>query len=366
MRADLRYATGLALAGLAAVWWAVGVTELQPLTEPLGPWSERLLGGHPYWARELRLSTIFLAVLALVLAAGGDHRWTRAAVPLGGVWVVADIAVDRVDPQGVPATVLLVAVAWAGIALVVLLLGRRWGRPGAVGGWRERRSLTGAACVAAALLATAASLTAPTGREQTLDPAAYVTGVLALGLTLGCALAAAPGAGRARTGIAAGAGVVALVLLWLARTRVYDPSGVQFGQGEASDRPLIAVLLGVVALTALPLVAWDWPGGRPHWRRHLLAAVGVLLGLPAVALLAGVAVSGLRLGALATALAGNVVVSGPDGTGDVLFSVVGLLTGLVMALLLAWPNALGYRRPAATAAPAGPTGPPPPTDAGLG
>ncbi|SCE69243.1 hypothetical protein [Micromonospora mirobrigensis] len=363
MRAHPRYATGLALAGLAAVWWAVGVTELQPLTEPLGPWSERLLGGHPYWARELRFSTIFLAALALVLAAGGDHRWSRAAVLLGGVWVAADIVVDRVDPQGVPATVLLVGAAWAGTALVVLLGGRRWGRPGAVGGWRERRTLTGAACVAAVLLATVAWLTAPTGREQALDPAAYGTGVLALAVTLGCALAAAPAAGRARTGIAAGAGVVALVLLWLARTRVYDPGEVQFGQGEAPDRPLIALVLAFLALAVVPLLAWDWPGGRPHWRWHLLAAGGVLLGLPAVAGLAGAAVSGLRLGALATALAGNVVVSGPDGTGDVLFSVVGLLTGLVLALLLAWPNALGYRPPAGAAAPAGPTGPPPSTDA---
>ncbi|MEV1145777.1 hypothetical protein, partial [Micromonospora sp. NPDC049799] len=100
---------GLTLAVVAAALWAVGMTVLQPLTEPIGPWPETLPPIDTYWARDLRFAAIVAAVLGLVLAGRGDRRWSAPAVVLGGLWAAADVAVDRVDPDGAGPTVLLAA-----------------------------------------------------------------------------------------------------------------------------------------------------------------------------------------------------------------------------------------------------------------
>ncbi|MCM0678762.1 hypothetical protein NCC78_29410, partial [Micromonospora phytophila] len=107
---------GLTLAALAAILWAVGVTVLQPLTDPIGPWPENLPGNNAYWVRDLRFSMIVAAVLGLVLAGGGDRRWSGPAVLLGGLWIAADVAVDRLDPTGAGPTVLLAVAGWAAVA----------------------------------------------------------------------------------------------------------------------------------------------------------------------------------------------------------------------------------------------------------
>ncbi|MBY8872377.1 hypothetical protein K7640_11055 [Micromonospora sp. PLK6-60] len=328
MRADIRYVAGLVLAAVAALWWAVGVTVLQPLTEPLGPWSELLLRGNPYWARELRWGTVFAVALALILAAGGDRRHTGAAVLLAGAWVAADVLADRAQPQGAPATVLLAAGGWLAIAGTVLLAQRGRSRPGEVRGWPERRTLTAAACVAAALLVVTAQLGDPGGRAADLAPAAYVTGALLLAVTVGCALAAAPSPDRVRPALAL-AGVGALGF-WLARLA---PAGGL----------LVAALLGAVVLTGVTVLAWDRAAEGSRWKRSALVAFGTLLGVPVLLVLAALVVQWLRLGALFTSLAGNVVVSSDDG--DVPYAFAGLLAGLVIALVLAWPNALGQRPP---------------------
>ncbi|MEU7399577.1 hypothetical protein, partial [Streptomyces albogriseolus] len=65
---------GLLLSAAAVVLWAYGVTVLQPLTEPIGPWSERLPGNNAYWARDLRFMAIMAVALGLVLAGRGHLR----------------------------------------------------------------------------------------------------------------------------------------------------------------------------------------------------------------------------------------------------------------------------------------------------
>ncbi|MEH0818568.1 MULTISPECIES: hypothetical protein [unclassified Micromonospora] len=347
MRA-LRPAAGLLLAAAAVVLWAVGMTVLQPLTEPIGPWPERLAGTNTYWARDVRFLAVALVVLGLALAGGGDRRWIRPALVLGAGAVVADLLLDRADVTGVPATVLLVAGGWVVTGALAAFLVRRHGWPGRPVHWQRRRALGMAAAVAATLVVVAGGLESPTEREPELIPACLAAALLSLAASLGCALAAAPAPGRIRWRWVLGLALAGVVGLAAGRLL---PSGHRLG-------PLFA--LGVVLLTGTTLLSWDRPGGRPPWRRHAMAAAAALLGLPAVGLLALLVQAALPVGAVLTARAGNIAVGTTDT--DVLFSLAGVLTGLVLGLLLAWPNALGHPaggqpRPAGPPAPPGPDGP---------
>ncbi|MEV4659369.1 hypothetical protein [Micromonospora sp. NPDC049301] len=334
---------GLLLSAAAVVLWAIGMTVLQPLTEPIGPWSERLPGNNAYWARDLRFTAIVAVVLGLVLAGRGRPRWAGPAVLLGGLWVAADVAIDRTDPIGTGSTVLLAAGGCAVLGAVAAVL--RWRERGAPRAGADRWTLTGAACVTGVLTLVAAGIESPTDREPELNPSAFATGVLLVALTIGAALAAAPARTRARCVLAAGLGVAAVSGVGLIRTIPPGP------------RVLPLVALGAVLLTGVTLLAWDWPGGRPAWRHHAVAALAALVGPMAmllVTVLAGMVL--LPIGAMFTALAGNSPINAADS--DVLLSLAGVLAGLGMGLLLAWPPALGHRAdPPAPPGPVGPEGP---------
>ncbi|MFI6268445.1 hypothetical protein [Micromonospora zamorensis] len=318
---------GLLLSAAAVVLWAFGVTVLQPLTEPIGPWSERLPGNNAYWARDLRFMAIMAVALGLVLAGRGHLRWSRSAVLLGGCWVAADVAIDRVDPIGVRATVLL---AVGGCAVLGVLAGVLLWRERATPPAAERKTLTGAACVAGVLTLVAAGVESPTDREPELNQGALATAALLVVLAVGAALAAAPARTRTRVGLAAGLAVAALA--GVALVRAVAPG----------TRLLPETALGAVLLTGVTLLAWDWPGGRPVWRHHALAALAALLGPVAFLLATAIPMMILLpIGATFTALAGNSPINAADS--DLLVSLCGLLSGIAMALLLAWPPALGYR-----------------------
>ncbi|MFI6255069.1 hypothetical protein ACIBCL_02985 [Micromonospora zamorensis] len=326
---------GLLLSAAAVVLWAYGVTVLQPLTEPIGPWSERLPGNNAYWARDLRFMAIMAVAVGLVLAGRGHLRWSRSAVLLGGCWVAADVAIDRVDPIGVRATVLLAVGGCAVLgALAATLWWRERGAPSAQGGEApsaaERRTLTGAACVAGVLTLVAAGIESPTDREPELNQGALATAALLVVLAVGAALAAAPARSRARVGLAAGLAVAALVGVGLVRA---------VGPGT---RLLPETALGAVLLTGVTLLAWDWPGGRPIWRHHALAALAALLGPVAFLLATAIPMMILLpIGATFTELAGNSPINAADS--DLLVSLCGLLSGLAMALLLARPAVIDRR-----------------------
>ncbi|MGQ5264010.1 hypothetical protein ACTWLT_25035 [Micromonospora sp. ZYX-F-536] len=334
---------GLLISATAVLLWAIGMTVLQPLTEPIGPWSERLPGNNTYWARDLRFAAIVAVVLGLVLAGRGHLRWSGPAVLLGGLWVAADVAIDRADPSGAEATVLLAAGGCAVLSAVaaVLLSRDRRVRPAAADRW----ALTGAACVAGVLAMVAAGIESPTDREPELNPAASATGALLVVLTVGAALAAAPARSRTRWLLAAGLGVAAVSGVGLVRAIPPGP------------RSLPQLALGAVLLTGVTLLAWDWPGGRPAWRHHALAALAALVGPAAMLLVVGITMMVLvPIGATFTALAGNSPINAADS--DLLVSLGGVLAGLGMALLLAWPPALGYRPdPPSPSGPDGPDGP---------
>ncbi|MEU7970946.1 hypothetical protein AB0B48_02775 [Micromonospora sp. NPDC049089] len=329
---------GLILSAAAVALWAYGMTTWQPLTEPLGPWSEHLPGNNAYWARDLRFMAIMAVPLGLVLAGRGQMRWSGPAVVLGGCWIAADVAVDRADLIGVGATVRLAVAGYAVLGVVAALL--LWweravppmGEPDTESA-RERgatpatnrRVLTGAACVAGVLTLVAAGMESPTDREPELHQGALATAALLVALAVGAALAAAPVRTRVRVGLAAGLTVVAVL-------------GVGWVRATApGTRLLPEAALGAVLLTGVTLLAWDWPGGRPIWRHHALAALIALVG-PVVFLVA-TAISMMILmpiGAAFTALAGNSPINSADS--DLLVSLVGLLAGLGMAVLLARPS----------------------------
>ncbi|RAO18608.1 hypothetical protein [Micromonospora noduli] len=327
---------GLLLSAAAVALWAYGMTTWQPLTEPLGPWSESLPGNNAYWARDLRFMAIMAVPLGLVLAGRGQVRWSGPAVVLGGCWIAADVAVDRGDPIGVDATVLLAVAGYAALAVVVALL-LWWERrtpprresdmtPAA-----DRRVLTGAACVAGVLTLVAAAMESPTDREPELNQGALATAALLVAVAVGAALAAAPARTRVRVGLAAGLVVVALLGVGLVRATA------------PGERLLPEVALGAVLLTGVTVLAWDWPGGRPIWWHHALAALIALVG-PLVFLVATAVPMMLLLpiGASFTALAGNSPIHAADS--DLLVSLAGLLSGLGMAVLLARPSVEDRRK----------------------
>lgn len=327
---------GLLLSAAAVVLWAYGVTVLQPLTEPIGPWSESLPGNNAYWARDLRFLAIMAVAIGLVLAGRGHLRWSRPAVALGGLWVAADVAIDRTDPIGVDVTVLLAVSGCAVLGVLAAVLrwreratppAREHGTPSAV----ERKALTGAACVAGVLALVAAGIESPTDREPELNQGALATAALLVVLAVGAALAAAPARTRARVGLAAGLVVAALLGVGLARAA---PPG---------SRLLPEVALGAVLLTGVTLLAWDWPSGRPIWWHHALAALVAVVG-PTVFLLATAIpiMILLPIGATFTRLAGNSPINAADS--DVLISLFGLLSGLAVSLLLARPSVDDRRR----------------------
>ncbi|WP_422753172.1 hypothetical protein [Micromonospora sp. WMMD708] len=343
-------AVGVGLAALAVPLWAVGMTWWQPLTEPVGPWSERLPEASTYWARDLRFLALTAVACGLVLAGAGRRSWLVPAVLLGGGALAADVAVDRADPTGPGATVALVAAGWLAVGVTVLLAVRRDGATGADGPhrrtagagtaavvgavgaagpdrtvpWgphrtagRDRAVLAGVAAVAAVLALTAVLTRSPTGREPALDPAALVTALLLLAVTVVGAAAAAPARGRRRLAAAVGLAVTGGIGLPL--VRLVGPAG----------RLVPAALLGAVLLLGVTLLTRP---ALPAGRYVVLVPVGLLapLALWHVALLVSAALSP---GTPLTALAGNSPVGGGDP--DVLPALAGLVAGLGTAQALA-------------------------------
>ncbi|MEU8422947.1 hypothetical protein AB0C15_18930 [Micromonospora sp. NPDC048835] len=325
---------GLLLSAVAVVLWAYGMTRWQPLTEPLGPWSERLPGNNAYWARDLRFMAIMAVSLGLMLAGRGHLRWGGPAVVLGGCWIAADVTIDRADPMGSDATVLLAAAGCGVLGVVTAMLlwwerrtppPREPGTPPTRERAAGRRVLTGAACVAAVLTLVASGIESPTDREPELNQGALVTAALLVILAVGAALAAAPARTGVRVGLAVGLTVVCLLGVGLVRA------------AAPGERLLPETALGAVLLTGVTLLAWDWPGGRPVWWHHAVAAVLALVG-PVVFIVATAIpmMIILPIGAALTALAGNSPINAADS--DLLVSLVGLLAGLGMAVLLARPS----------------------------
>ena len=303
-------AVGTGFAALAVLLWAVGMTAWQPLTEPVGPWSERLPDAHTYWARDLRFLALMAVVSGLVLAGGGRRPWTCGPCCSAAGALAVDVAVDRADPPA-PAR----PCRWSSSAgwpspspLPPPYAGtRRRSGPGRVGRTLRRRGGVGAGRRADPGTDRPGTRTGSGRPDDRPAPAGVGRG--------GCA-GRRTRAGRARIAVAVGVAAVGGVGLPL--VRLVGPA----------DRLPPAAVLGAVLLVGVTVLTRPWPGGRPAWRRYALL-VPVTLVVPLALLSGALLVSAvLGLGAPLTALAGNSPIAGADA----LPSLAGLLAGLGTAL----------------------------------
>ncbi len=100
MRNSWRYGIGLIGAWGGSAMWAVGLTLLQPLTEPGKPWQDATAQNNTYWARDVRWSAMILVTLSLILIFNGHRKLSWYALGGGIVWAGTDVALDRLDVAG--------------------------------------------------------------------------------------------------------------------------------------------------------------------------------------------------------------------------------------------------------------------------
>lgn len=317
MRQGWTGVTGAAVSVSAAVFWAYALAVLQPSTEPAPPtdWAEN----NTYWARDLRFLALVVVVLGLVLIARGDRSRSRLAMAVGAGWFVADVALDRAGVSGTPMAALLAAGGGA-VVLAFFRAIRRDGRVGAANG--ARRWPIAAGAVGATLVPIAAGIESPTDTEPTLTPSALVVAALLLAVAVGCAAAAAPPPlARRRWALVTLVclGGVAAVALRLIRP---------------GERSLAGVAVCGLLVAGVALLSWDWPRGRPHLGRHALVGLGALAAYAVLTVFTLVLTALLLpVGRALTALAGNPPVNAADT--DALYSLCGLVTGLVIGAVLA-------------------------------
>jgi hypothetical protein len=307
-------AVGVLCAWGGALLWAIGLAVLQPRYESSG----ELVGNNAYWMRDVRWMAVVAAVAALVLVFRGDWLRTRLSL-LGGVaWLAADIWLDRLDVAGWVAAAALAIVAGALLSGAMLAgTQKEAGTPKEAG--TGRHALVVAASIAAALAPLAGGLESPTDTEPSLTPSALAAGVLLAVVAGACALAAAPASTVVRFRVAVATAVVGVAGVTAMRAMPLE------------NRLLVGVLLGAALLSGVAVTAWPRPAGRGLLGYAALAA-GTLLGYP-VLLMSTVMATGfiVPVAAPLTALAGSPAVNGADE--DVLFTLVGVLPGLVFGAL---------------------------------
>ncbi|MFD0556960.1 hypothetical protein FB566_2212 [Stackebrandtia endophytica] len=168
------------LSSVAALYWVLALTWLQPLTDPGRPWHDWVVGNNSYWVRELRWAMIVLMLACFVWACRGDLKRTGYGAVTAGAWIGADVWLDRLNVTGVPTTIALSIVA-----VSVVVAARRF----AVGSSRPRPKVLTVAAIATATLAGHLTLVRSPFEDELFATlaGAVVAGVLAIMIALGCA-----------------------------------------------------------------------------------------------------------------------------------------------------------------------------------
>jgi hypothetical protein len=294
------------------VVWALGVTVLQPLSEPAG--EHAYAENNTYWARELRWGALIAVVLVLLIYARGDRRITRGVLLGGLTWLAADIGLDRMDPAS--GTVVL-AVAAAGAAILGCVAA------GAVRAVPRPQVLLTVATVAAVTSGMTTGTESPTDVEHALNLGSAAVGSLLALVAVVAAVSAAGSAGRLRAAVAAPIGVLAAAVPCLLRYRYPQPTG---------DRSLGTLLFTVVLLLTIVVLAGPRPRSGRDWRRYPAALAVVAVTLPVMTVPLLYAFIALPVGGLFTTLAGNPPVDSADS--DVVFDIVAILIGLALGRAL--------------------------------
>ncbi|MFI1991919.1 hypothetical protein [Actinoplanes sp. NPDC020271] len=300
----------LVLAGFAAaaaVIWAVGITVLQPLSEPEGP--DAYGENNTYWARELRWGTLIALVLILIVLARGA---VVGALVTGVVGLVADVAFDRVDKDSGTAGLAVGAVVAALLCCVVASVARTIPRP---------RVLFLVAVVAAVTSGLALGTESPTDVETGLNlGSAAVSSLLALVAVAAAAVVTGP-VGLRNARIVVPAGIVAGAAPWLVRVVSPQPSGGR----------LLAELAFIVLLVATVVAVARRPHGLSG--RGYLGVLAITTGVLVVLFYPLAIVSVIvQIGAPFTRLAANPPINSADE--DAVLIVLGIPIGLVLGWLL--------------------------------
>ncbi|GLW27598.1 hypothetical protein [Actinoplanes regularis] len=299
----------MAAAAVSAATWAIGVTVLQPLSEPGEPGV--LAENNTYWARELRWGALIALVLVLI-ALGRGGRWvTVGALITGGAWIGVDIGLDRIDmasgtwqlAAGAVATALVCCAAAAAVPSVPRL---------------------GALFTAATVAAVAAGLTtsteSPTDTEPALNSGSATVGMALAVVAVAVAVRAAGPAGRPRVRTVVAAGAVAATVPWLLRL-------IPVGGGR---------LLGILAFTVLLVVtvavlaAPRPPAQRDRLHYGAVAAV-TAFALPVLFLPLALVSIVLKVGDPFTALAANPPIEVDE---DIVMILLAIPIGLVLGRFL--------------------------------
>lgn len=302
---------GLLCAGAAAALWAIGLTVLQPLTEPAGS-----AENNTYWVREIRFMAIAAVACGLILVFRGEL--TRSVVTVIGSlgWIGVDLWLDRLDVAGRTVTIRTAVVAVVAVFAA-----------GFAGRWRRsepnRSVLTLAAAVAASLSTAAAATTSPTDTEPSLNPSALVLGSVLAALAIGCALGAVEPLSRGRT-------LLATVLAFAAVDAVVA-TRMLWGSGDQPYSALLAASAFLfIAVTVLTRAAL--PTTIPRWAVTLAIGAGLVVVYWIASLTLGLLGIVAQSGTPFTVLAGSPPVNSADE--DVLSMLPAAGAGLAVGGLL--------------------------------
>ncbi|WP_229070280.1 hypothetical protein [Actinoplanes sp. DH11] len=316
----------LLLAAAAAVLWAVGVTELQPLSEPAGP--DAFGENNTYWARELRWGALLALVVTLIVLGRGGRWASLGALIAGGAWLATDIWLDRAGfTSGTTAFFIGAAVVALICGGAVIPIPARAATPAEPSNDHPGRpaspvpgpGVTFAAALVAAVAAGVVTATeSPTDVETGLNLGSAAAGSL-LALV---AVAGAAATGRPRARAALVTAVLAGAVPWLVRLVQPMPSGGRW--------------LGILAFTVLLVVAVVALAGArhdiaSHAARYGGVAILAATLMPVTFMILTVAGTVTQAGAPWTALAGNPAIH--DADSDIVLVAGAIPIGLLLALV---------------------------------
>lgn len=301
------------LACAAAVVWAVGVTVLQPLSEPTGP--DAFAENNTYWARELRWGALLGLILVLVVHARGGPRATGLVLAGGCAWLAADVGLDRIDPAAYDVMVAIGAAMVALACCAALSFGRAEPRP---------RVLFTAATVAAVASGLVTGTESPTDSEPALGPGSAATGSLLALVAVVAAMDAGGSVGRRHARTLVAAGVILSATPWPLRYAWSQPTT---GRGLATLAFTVLLLVFTVVALAGPRLR----SGR-FWADFPAVAAIAAIVLPVMLLPLVLLSVVLPVGGIFTMLAANPPIHSADS--DIVTVALAIPIGLVLGTVL--------------------------------
>ncbi|MBG0569197.1 hypothetical protein [Actinoplanes aureus] len=302
----------LGSAAASAVAWALGVTVLQPLSEPTGP--DAFAEDNTYWARELRWGALIALLLVLILLARGG-RWTTWGVLVSGcAWLAVDVGLDRIDYNSDSTKLGIGAAAAALICCAVVMVVPAVPRPNA---------LLAVAMVAAVASGMATATESPTDVEPALNTGSAAVGSLLALVAVAAAVQTAGPVDRPGVRTTVAVGILALATPWLLRHVWPQPSGA---------RLLVTFAFAVLLVVVVVALAKTRPGPRQDRYSYGVVAAIAVVALPMMlwplALLALV----VQIGRPFTELAANTPIHSADA--DAVMIVLTIPMGLILARTL--------------------------------